>query len=195
MTSDIQNKEFASLLDAIAEHTMTQLKDIRAGKDAASAYPLPAHILDHQIRLSVIPREVWDLFEGAKTATLLQLSNNGDSVSTAAKLYVEGQISHKNFSKLIDKVKDDNADQCNQLMSTLQGQLTSLGNEHPEWLQIIANTFATVAQFLSDDVWAKDLEFLQSLTENPAEWADQALSFYRQFLSGKVTDWWNQTFG
>ncbi|WP_406231178.1 hypothetical protein [Nocardia sp. NBC_01009] len=195
MASDMQNKELASLLDAIAEHTMTQLKDIRAGKDGAAAYPLPAHILDHQIRFSEIPPGVGDVFEGAKTATLAQLSKNSDTVGTAVQRYVDGQMSQKDFNKLIDKVEDDNADQFNQLMSTLKGQLTSLGSEHPNWMQIIANTFTTVAQFLSDDVWAKDLEFLQSLVESPAEWANKVEAFFQQVLSGTVTDWWRQTFG
>ncbi|MEU1998014.1 hypothetical protein ABZ511_26535 [Nocardia gamkensis] len=176
--TDPQN--FTTLLDTIAQR--------RSAGDGTVSAESSTHI--PEVRTADVPQEVKDALQPAETGMLDQLSHTGATAASDAQRVITGDISVDEFDDLISQLMDSAETQFHQLRDSTVAKLKSLGNQHPDWQQMILSVFRAVDDLLTR-VLDKEFGFLASLMSNAPQQAGQVNGFFGDLVR-YLEDAWSQ---
>ncbi|MEV0342555.1 hypothetical protein AB0H49_26350 [Nocardia sp. NPDC050713] len=179
----IDSQNFTTLLDTIAQR--------RSASDGTVSAEASTHI--PEVRAADIPQEVKDILQPSEIDMREQLDGTGTAAHTYAWRVLAGDISREQFEDLINQLVDSATTQFNKLQGVTNAALKSLGQQHPDWQQMIFYVFQEVSDLLID-VLNKEFGFLTLLKTNTPQQENQVNGFFSDLIR-QVEDGWSQIVG
>ncbi|WP_329405948.1 hypothetical protein OG563_30440 [Nocardia vinacea] len=163
--SGLSSGEFDAFIDAIGAHSKARIQAVTAGHDAPPAYPLPGYLAQSQ--LDQIPGPVQQALDAyCRQPTDSQLESNVPNVAPAAVRCAGGEMSQDDFNNLLEQQIVQNNSQFAQMMDDAMPKLQDLGNQHPDWMNVILQTYSKFLNFAAG-MWAQVADYLHKLGQDP----------------------------